>query len=127
MYHIRLIKGMSYSGAVTATRRHPDVFTENEAEYTSAMKSGYFEDLTGADEKGEPGKENTGEEDVKEPGKENPGEEDTFSDMNVDELKAYAEANGISLAGAKKKAEILSAIREAEAKAAEARSILREQ
>lgn len=32
MYHIRLIKGMSYSGAVTATRRHPDVFTENEAE-----------------------------------------------------------------------------------------------
>ena len=114
MYHIRLIKGMSYSGAVTATRRHPDVFTENEAEYTSAMKSGYFEDLTGADEKAGPGKEN-------------PGEEDTFSDMNVDELKAYAEANGISLAGAKKKAEILSAIREAEAKAAEARSILREQ
>nr|DAH27257.1 MAG TPA: endoplasmic reticulum chaperone [Caudoviricetes sp.] len=127
MYHIRLIKGMSYSGAVTATRRHPDVFTENEAEYTSAMKSGYFEDLTGADEKAGPGKENPGEEDVKEPGKENPGEEDTFSDMNVDELKAYAEANGISLAGAKKKAEILSAIREAEAKAAEARSILREQ
>lgn len=127
MYHIRLIKGMSYSGAVTATRRHPDVFTENEAEYTSAMKSGYFEDLTGADEKAGPGKENPGEEDVKEPGKENPGEKDTFSDMNVDELKAYAEANGISLAGAKKKAEILSAIREAEAKAAEARSILREQ
>ena len=127
MYHIRLIKGMSYSGAVTATRRHPDVFTENEAEYTSAMKSGYFADLTGADEKAGPGKENPGEEDVKEPGKENPGEEDTFSDMNVDELKAYAEANGISLAGAKKKAEILSAIREAEAKAAEARSILREQ
>lgn len=127
MYHIRLIKGMSYSGAVTATRRHPDVFTENEAEYTSAMKSGYFEDLTGADEKAGPGKENPGEEDVKEPDKENPGEEDTFSDMNVDELKAYAEANGISLAGAKKKAEILSAIREAEAKAAEARSILREQ
>ena len=127
MYHIRLIKGMSYSGAVTATRRHPDVFTENEAEYTSAMKSGYFEDLTGADEKAGPGKENPGEEDVKEPGKENPGEEDTFSDMNVDELKAYAEANGISLAGAKKEAEILSAIREAEAKAAEARSILREQ
>ena len=82
MYHIRLIKGMSYSGAVTATRRHPDVFTENEAEYTSAMKSGYFEDLTGADEKAGPGKENPGEEDVKEPGKENPGEEDTFSDRN---------------------------------------------
>lgn len=127
MYHIRLTKGMSYSGAVTATRRHPDVFTENEAEYTSAMKSGYFEDLTGADEKAGLGKENPGEEDVKEPGKENPGEEDVFSDMNVDELKAYAEANGISLAGAKKKADILSAIREAEAKAAEARSILREQ
>lgn len=127
MYHIRLIKGMSYSGAVTATRRHPDVFTENEAEYTSAMKSGYFEDLTGVDEKAGPGKENPGEEDVKEPGKENPGQEDAFSDMNVDELKAYAEANGISLAGAKKKADILSAIREAEAKAAEARSVLREQ
>lgn len=127
MYHIRLIKGMSYSGAATATRRNPDVFTENEAEYTSAMKSGYFADLTGADEKAGSGKENPGEEDVKEPGKENPGEEDAFSDMNVDELKAYAEANGISLAGAKKKADILSVIRDAEAKAAEARSVLREQ
>lgn len=45
--------------------------------------------------------------------------------MSVEELKAYAELNGISLAGAKKKAEILGMIRESEAKAAEARDALR--
>lgn len=126
MYHIRLIKGMSYSGAVTATRRYPDVFTEDEAEYTFAMKSGYFADLTTAYEKIEHGKENLEQEDAEEHGKENlEQEEDAFADMNVDELRAYAEINGISLAGAKKKADIISAIREAEAKAAEARSVLR--
>lgn len=125
MYHIKLIKGMSYSGAVTATRITPDVFIENEAEYVSAMKSGYFVDLTGAAEKAESGKENPAEEFVKELGKENLADVDSFSDMNVDELRAYAELNGISLAGAKKKADILNAIHEAEAKAAEARSIIR--
>lgn len=140
MYHIRLSKGMSYSGAVNASRVHPDVYTENEEAYLSAMESGYFTDLTVNG--GVPGQESGGTagESVSEPergkasgegamgpGGENPGRPDEFAEMSVDELKAYAELNGISLAGAKKKAEILGVIREAEAKAAEARGALREQ
>ncbi len=127
MYHIRLIKGMSYNGAVAATRRHPDVFTEDKGEYASAMKSGYFADLTGTGKAEEQGWDSPDKEDPNEADKEEPDVRDSFSDMSVDELKSYAEANGISLAGAKKKAEILGVIREAEAKAAEARSVLREQ
>lgn len=125
MYHIKLIKGMSYYGAVTATRKHPDVFTEDEEKYTSAMKSGYFADLTVSDRTEDLGDEKSGEEASMVPGNEEPDTKDHLSDMSVDELKAYAELNGISLAGAKKKADIISAIREAEAKAAEARSVLR--
>lgn len=139
MYHIRLNKGMSYSGAVNASQAHPDVYTENEEAYLSAMESGYFTDLTadsvpgqGDREAGRVGVPETGREEssggrTMEPEGENPGQPDEFAEMSVEELKAYAELNGISLAGAKKKAEILGVIREAEAKAAEARSALRGQ
>ncbi len=139
MYHIRLIRGMSYSGAVTASRRCPDVFTEDEVAYASAMKSGYFADLTagdgvrGREDKEaaaestiEPGGEASSNEGTVEPGGKDSGRVDDFAEMSVDELRAYAEINGISLAGAKKKAEILGVIRESEVKAAEARSALRE-
>lgn len=127
MYHIRLIKGISYSGAVTATRKKPDVFTEDEVIYQSAMDSGYFADLTSP----APAKELQQKDDRMEC--ENADEpiekqsvDNLFSDMNLEELKEYAEGNGISLTGAKKKSEILSVIRCAESKAAEARSLLRE-
>ena len=134
MYHIRLSKGMSYSGAVNASRVHPDVYTENEEAYLSAMESGYFTDLTGVEgepgqEAGtgvpEPGREEPSGGDVSGPGGEDSGRADEFAEMSVEELKAYAELNGISLAGAKKKVEILGMIRESEAKAAEARDALR--
>ena len=129
MYHLRLIKSLSYSGIVYATKEKPDVYVREEGQVDRLVASGYFvlvsDGKNGDDEIKQPVDKNPGE-DSEEPGNESPGE-DAFSDMTVDELKAYAEANGISLDGAKKKADILSAIREAEAKAAEARSILREQ
>jgi len=125
MYHIRLSKGMSYSGAVSATRQNPDVFTEDEEKYASAMKSGYFEDLTCTGNvvntvKEEPGEKVSGIADLMAS-----QEEDVFSGMTVEELKSYAEMNGIGLGGTKKKSDILDMIREAETKAADARNILR--
>ena len=45
MYHLRLIKGLSYTGAVSASKEHPDVFTPDPEKYSKAMKSGYFENL----------------------------------------------------------------------------------
>lgn len=134
MYHIRLNKGMSYSGTVNASRARPDVYTEDEAAYLSAMESGYFTDLTANEgvsgqrgDASEPGREEAFEEDITEPDGGNLDQTEIFAEMSVDELKAYAELNGISLAGAKRKAEILGIIRESEAKAAEARNALREQ
>jgi len=43
MYHLKLIKALSYHGAVTATREKPDVFTEDVTAAMSAIESGYFE------------------------------------------------------------------------------------
>ena len=42
MYHLRLIKALSYDGAVSATREHPDTYTEVEAIAQEAVASGYF-------------------------------------------------------------------------------------
>ena len=43
MYHLKLIKALSYTGAVTATAKKPNVFVEDEATANAAVASGYFE------------------------------------------------------------------------------------
>lgn len=42
-YHLRLKKALSYNGAVSATRKNPDVYTEDEAAVKTALASGYFD------------------------------------------------------------------------------------
>lgn len=125
MYHLRLVKGLSYSGAVSATKDHPDVFVEDEKKYQRAMKSGYFEEIANAPEKSV-GTESGREED-RLPAEVEAGERpaDTLVDMNTTELRAYASLNGIDTSGLKEKEEILNAIKEAEKKAEEARVALR--
>lgn len=41
-YHLRLTKGLSYCGVVSATKGKPDVFTDDEATADAAVASGYF-------------------------------------------------------------------------------------
>jgi len=43
VYHLRLNKALSYTGAVSATRENPDVFTDDEATAVAAVASGYFD------------------------------------------------------------------------------------
>ena len=43
MYHLRLKKALSYNGIVSATRKNPDVYTEDEATAQAAVVSGYFD------------------------------------------------------------------------------------
>ena len=43
MYHLRLKKALSYNGVVSATRKNPDVYTEDEAAVNAALASGYFD------------------------------------------------------------------------------------
>ena len=54
---------------------------------------------------------------IEEPAAPGTEEEKDLDDMNVDELKAYAEAHGIDLTGKTLKADILAAIKEVEAQA----------
>lgn len=128
MYHLRLIKGLSYSGAVSATKDRPDVFVEDENKYQIALQSGYFEEITDVRAKTD---ENSGQKTVQEENEfaaddgETKKTYDTLSNMNATELKAYASLNGINISGMTRKGEILEAIKAAEKKADEARAALR--
>ena len=124
MYHLRLTKGLSYSGIVRATKKNPDVYTDDGAVRDAALASGYFVEVgaynpaAGLTEPEIP------------PLPEDPDEETSdhateLSKMTVEELKAYASINGIPIGSAKKREAILSAVLDAEEKAAEARAVLR--
>ena len=147
--HLRLIKGLSYDGVVRASAAHPDVFVDDPEKYTALLESGYFEALpdaytvTGHLDTGFLGK--MVEEAVakalgqqEEPEKtpelltaenvadvvEEPVEVPDISKMKLDELKEFAEDNGIDLTGCTTKASILQKIREYEADAAAAAAII---
>lgn len=45
MYHLRLIKGRSYCGIVSATQERPDAYTDNVDDYEAELATGYFEGL----------------------------------------------------------------------------------
>jgi len=42
MYHLRLNKGLSYSGVVSASKREPDVFVADASTVDHALDTGYF-------------------------------------------------------------------------------------
>lgn len=42
MYHLRLIKALSYTGVVEATKQRPDVYVEDKAIADAAVATGYF-------------------------------------------------------------------------------------
>lgn len=130
MYHLRLTKGLSYHGVVSATKKSPDVYTDDEAVYAAALASGYFEDTGAALEKpfmaapekpAKPAKETKPEPEKK------PEAVTELSKMTVDELKQYASIKGIALDENMKKGAILKAIEEAEAKADKIRAGFRKE
>lgn len=137
--HLRLIKGLSYDGVVRASAAHPDVFVDDPEKYTALLESGYFEALPDAhtvtghlDE--EQLNKLADDMDVDTTGKdkaevvaavaEEPVEVPDISKMKLDELKEFAEDNGIDLTGCTTKASILQKIREYEADAAAAAAII---
>lgn len=94
MYHLRLIKGLSYYGLVAATRQSPDVFVEDKATADAALASGYFELLAQAP----PGPE-FGHFDVA-----------SLESWKLEELKKLAADLGAEVQGLKSKAEYIAAI-----------------
>lgn len=99
MYHLKLIKGLSYCGnGVTATRKTPDVFIENKAAADAAQASGYFR-LVEASEAPPAQPED-------QPGK-------TLEEMTVPELETFAAYKGVSLKGVRGKENIINTLKEA--------------
>lgn len=120
MYHLRLIKGLSYHGVVSATKKSPDVYTDDEAVYAAAIASGYFEEAGAAPEQpfmAAPEKPAEQAKKAKPETEQKPEAVTGLSKMTVDELKQYASIKGIALEENMKKGAILKAIEEAEAKA----------
>lgn len=113
MYHLRLIKALSYTGTISATKKHPDVYTEDKAIADEAVASGYFAIVAEVDV---PHAEAVEPPTVKEPTADQNGmagetpDYEALSKQTKAELTAYAQAHGISLDGCKTKADILEAI-----------------
>lgn len=126
MFHIRLIKGRSYYGIVSATQEAPDVFVSDPAVYKAAMKSGHFELVEGPAEgfeaAGSQG-ETTPPADNGENGKTITGHLDPaqLSEMTVEQLNQLADDMQIEGAADMSRDELIEAISkvEVEAEAAE--------
>lgn len=104
MFHLRLVKALSYNGTISATRENPDVYTEDMAIADAAVASGYF---ILVEQPGEP--QETPPAAPDEPAGEIPDYE-ALSKQTKAELTAYAQAHGISLEGCRTKPDILEAI-----------------
>lgn len=113
MYHLRLIKALSYSGVVSATRKHPDVYTKDKAIADAAVATGYFAIVAELEATPSgPTIKPSADAELPEPdGAEGiiPDYEE-LSRQTKAELTAYAQARGISIDGCKTKADILEAI-----------------
>lgn len=107
MYHLKLIKALSYYGVVKATKKNPDVYTEDKATADAAVASGYFKLVDEAQEPPEGGEE-------KEPGEgggnKEPGKK--LEEMTVPELETFAAYKNISLKGISEKADIIAKLKD---------------
>lgn len=99
MYHLKLVKALSFTGIVTATKKNPDISVEDKAIADAAVATGYFKlvEDDGEEKEGDDGKE-------KEPRK-------TLEEMTVPELETFATYHDISLKGITKKADIIAKLK----------------
>lgn len=104
MFHLRLVKALSYTGVVSATKKEPDVFTEDKAIAEMAVASGYFKLV-----EDEPQPE---QETVK--GHLDKGQLET---MKFEELKELATKMGVEIKGISKKVDLIEAIAAVEVEA----------
>lgn len=102
MYHLKLIKSLSYHGIVKATRENPDVYTDDEAVATAAVATGFFELVESpAQQTSQP----EAEPEESEQGK-------TLEEMTVAEIETFATYYGVSLKGINTKAKKIAHLRE---------------
>ena len=139
MYHLRLIKALSYSGIVEATKQRPDVFVKDKATADKAVVTGYFQlenseallpdngensddsipdsiMLDGEDGTDDPipdgvisGNDESGEDSA--PADEQPKGK-TLDEMSRAELETFATYKNVSVKGLPRKADIVAKLRE---------------
>lgn len=99
MKHLKLKRGMSYSGrGVTATKAAPNVTVENDAQANELIATGYFEEVK-APNGGEvdPNQTNLFEDDFGEgEGESEGGAVELIDTLGVAKLREYAKKHGIS-------------------------------
>lgn len=93
MYTLKLIRGLSYCGIVTASRERPCVLVEEEELANAVVATGYFE-LIDVNPEAWPETEE--------------GTVERMDTMTVKQLREYAKNIGVDLAGATKKEDILA-------------------
>ena len=98
MYKVKLIKGLSYTGAVHATKDNPYVDVESKEAADAAVATGYFELVEATADDNTDGEKN-----------DNSGATG-LDKMTVPQLKAYAAEKGIDLEGASRKDDIIAKI-----------------
>lgn len=120
MTTLKLIKGLSYSGAVRATKANPLVEVEDDETVAYLLAEGHFiaVDVPTTESTGNTGEE-TGDDEtddetpegiIQQDGGEETPTPEQLNDMTVAELKAYAEKHSIDVSKCSKKADYMQAI-----------------
>ncbi|MCC8066395.1 MAG: hypothetical protein LIO94_04755 [Clostridiales bacterium] len=129
MYHLKLIKGMSYTvGNLSASKRKPDLYVEDKEQADKLVKTGFFTVVGETAEQNASLEENEGELEADTSEESESGETPLIAELqgkNKADLVAYAGQNGIDITGCKTKDDILQRIIEAIARADAAREALR--
>lgn len=99
MFKLKLIKGLSYSGIVSATAKNPYVTVDNEEIALAAVETGYFEIVERSENI--PGGKN---------GESNSGENKDWKKLNKDELITFANEHNIDVSSCKNQDERIAII-----------------
>lgn len=128
MAKLKLVRGLSYSyGDLKATKDNPYIDVQDKAVAEHLVETGYFETVVPVlghkDETPKSADKAAVSMPAPEPVSTQPS---ALEGMNTDELRAYAQKQGISLRGVKTRKAIIKAIEDAEKRATEALKALRE-
>lgn len=129
---IKLIKSRSFSDGTITVKKEWPVVNVPDADAAYYIRTGFFAAMDDVAQAVTEDPEAEGDEEFPFPMEdEGPTAEERLiadlEEMTVKELKAYADKNGIDLAGASKKEAIITTIVAADRKAAEAREALRQE
>ena len=106
MITLKLIKGLSYTGWVNATKKNPYVTVEDEAIAEKAVASGYFEIVSSV-----PAQEPAEAAEAAEPEPAYGGK--TLAEMTKSEIETFATYKNVSLKGITKKTAMIAALKKA--------------